>query len=63
MSTKIVKATKKNINEAVAGAIEIGPPVMSTILTTTAVCLLIYFISGVTGNIFANIPNVLIVVF
>ena len=49
-------------NAAVDGAIEIGPPVLITILTTIAAFIPIYFIPGVTGNIFANIPNVLIVV-
>ena len=53
---------KTNINAAVDGAIEIGPPVLITILTTIAAFIPIYFIPGVTGNIFANIPNVLIVV-
>ena len=53
---------KTNINAAVDGAIEIGPPVLITILTTIAAFIPIYFIPGVTGNIFANIPKVLIVV-
>ena len=47
---------------AIEGAIEIGPPVLITILTTIAAFIPIYFIPGVTGNIFQNIPNVLIVV-
>ena len=43
---------KTNLNAAVDGAIEIGPPVLITILTTIAAFIPIYFIPGVTGNIF-----------
>jgi len=53
---------KSPLKAAIDGAIEIGPPVLITILTTIAAFIPIYFIPGVTGNIFVNIPNVLIVV-
>ncbi len=53
---------KTPLQAAVDGAFEIGPPVLITILTTIAAFIPIYFIPGVTGNIFVNIPNVLIVV-
>ena len=53
---------KSSLSAAVDGTIEIGPPVLITILTTIAAFIPIYFIPGVTGNIFRNIPNVLIVV-
>jgi len=53
---------KSPLDAAVDGATEIGPPVLITILTTIAAFIPIYFIPGITGNIFQNIPNVLIVV-
>ncbi len=53
---------KSNLQSAVDGVTEIGPPVLITILTTIAAFLPIYFIPGMTGNIFRSIPNVLIVV-
>ena len=53
---------KSSLRAAVDGTIEIGPPVLITILTTIAAFIPIYFIPGLTGNIFRNIPNVLIVV-
>ncbi len=53
---------KSSLSAAVDGTIEIGPPVLITILTTIAAFIPIYFIPGLTGNIFRNIPNVLIVV-
>ena len=53
---------KTSLRAAVDGTLEIGPPVLITILTTIAAFLPIYFIPGMTGKIFRNIPNVLIVV-
>ncbi|MBC8259035.1 MAG: efflux RND transporter permease subunit [SAR324 cluster bacterium] len=53
---------KSPLDAAVDGATEIGPPVLITILTTIAAFVPIYFIPGLTGNIFRSIPNVLIVV-
>ncbi len=47
---------------AIEGATEIGAPVLITILTTISAFIPMYFIPGTTGNIFINIPNVLIVV-
>jgi multidrug efflux pump subunit AcrB len=53
---------KSNSKAAIDGAIEISSPVLITILTTIVAFIPMYFIPGTTGNIFANIPNVLIVV-
>ena len=47
---------------AIDGATEVSSPVLITILTTIAAFIPMYFIPGTTGNIFSNIPNVLIVV-
>ena len=53
---------KSPLDAAVDGVTEIAPPVLITILTTIAAFIPIYFIPGITGNIFQNIPNVLIAV-
>ena len=53
---------KSSLEAAVDGTLEIGPPVLITILTTIAAFIPIYFIPGMTGKIFRSIPNVLIVV-
>jgi len=53
---------KSNAKAAIDGAKEISSPVLITILTTIAAFIPMYFIPGTTGNIFRNIPNVLIAV-
>ncbi len=53
---------KSNSKAAIEGALEISSPVFITILTTIVAFIPMYFIPGTTGNIFSNIPNVLIVV-
>ena len=53
---------KPPLKAAIEGAKEIGSPVLITILTTISAFIPLYFIPGTTGNIFKNIPNVLIAV-
>jgi len=53
---------KSSAKAAIDGATEISSPVLITILTTIAAFIPMYFIPGTTGNIFKNIPNVLIAV-
>ena len=50
------------LKAAVNGTLEIGPPVLITILTTIAAFFPMYMIPGTTGKFFGEIPDVVIAV-
>ncbi|MAE16607.1 MAG: acriflavin resistance protein [Deltaproteobacteria bacterium] len=50
------------LKAAVEGTLEIGPPVLITILTTIAAFFPMYMIPGTTGKFFGEIPDVVVAV-